>query len=251
MALGVASAAHGNAVAISYALQNRSVSAAAVAIGAPRGGTDSVPITSHQSDSQLAGGLGAFNGNASAIATALGVSGANASASATQDSALASTGFFDTGSVESDSVLGTGLSAVATSSSVFQVTFTVSQTQDYTFSANLSGGGSALGKIIFASDSGANVIAPITAVNLSNFKSHGILTPGTYSVIVDATTTSISEGGGILNFSAALADGAVAAPAVATVPSAVPLPAAWLDSSVMLGTLAIFGAARRRIAAVR
>ena len=252
LALGVASAAEANAVSISYALQSRSVSASAVAIGAVRGGTTSVPVTSHQSNSQQAGNFGAFSGSASAVAV-VGSSNANASSMATQNSVLASTGFEESGSVESDSILGTGLTAVATSSSVFGLTFTVSQTQDFTFSASLSGGGDALANISFASATGGNVFAPITAVNLSNFKSHGVLTPGIYSVIINATTASIGEDGGILNFSAALADSApVSAPADPPPPtSAVPLQPAWLDSGVMLGTLAILGAARRRMRAVR
>jgi hypothetical protein len=249
LALGTAAVAHGTAVPISYALQTRSVSAGAIAIGAPRGGTSSVPITSQQSNSQQASGLGNFSGSASAAA--LGPGGAEGSAVAVQDSTLGSTGFADSGFVQSSSILGSGEVAGAISSSIFRVTFNVSEAEGYTFSANLSGDGSALGRISLTSATGGNVFAPITAVNLSNFKSQGVLTPGTYSIIVDATTASAGLDAGMLNFSAALADGAVAAPAVEPVSQAVPLPAAWLDSSVMLGALAIFGTARRRLAAAR
>ena len=245
LALGCAAVAHGSAVPISYALQSRSVSATAATSGAPRGGTSSVPSASQQSNSQQAGGFGTFSGNVSAIA-GLGAESAQSSASAVQNSSLAATGFADSGFVESNSVLGTGQFASASSSSVFNVTFNVSQTEGYTFTANVSGAGGALASIRLTSSSGANLFAPISTIKLSNFEAEGVLHPGTYSVMVDASAATMGTEGGMLNFSAALADGPVVA-ASSAVASAVPVPAAWMSSSVMLAVLGLIAGARRRI----
>jgi hypothetical protein len=248
--LGAGAVAHGTSVPISYALQNRSVSAGAVVSGAPRGGTGTVANTIQQNQSQQARGLGDFLGSASATAS-LGAESANSSASAMQNSALGGTGFADSGFVQSSSILGTGISDSGSSASVFEVTFKVSQAEGYTFTANLSGEGSAIGHISLRNGEGADVFTPIATDNLDGFKVQGVLGAGTYSMIVDANAMTIGDESGKVNFSAALADGAVASPSVAPQSQAVPAPPAWMSSAVMLGVMGMVAVGRKRLVRVR
>ncbi len=219
-------------------------------IGRARGGTGTVGKTVEQNQSQQAGGLGDFLGSASATAS-LGAESANSSASALQNSALGGTGFADSGFVQSSSILGTGISDSGSSSSVFEVTFKVSEAEGYTFTANLSGEGSAIGHISLTNGDGANVFTPIATDNLDGFKVQGVLGAGTYSVLVDANALTIGDESGKVNFSAALADGAVAEPSVAPQSQAVPAPPAWMNSGVMLGVMGLVAVGRKRLVRVR
>ncbi|MGD0769805.1 MAG: hypothetical protein ABSB42_16600 [Tepidisphaeraceae bacterium] len=248
LALAVAAgAAEGSAVPISYVVQSRSVSASASATGFTRGGTSLSPTTSQQTLSQQSGGFGDFAGNVGASST-LGPQSAQATAAAVQNSSLGGTGFSASGFVQTESFLGTSGPASASGNSVFDVTFNVSQEQGYTFIANLSGTAGATAASIRLTDvSGNNVFAPITTVNLKGFQTQGILQAGTYSLALDATASSIGDGGNSVSYSISLADGAVGTPSdgIAT-STAVPLPPAWLDTVAMLGGLGLISLARRR-----
>ncbi|MGD0387541.1 MAG: hypothetical protein ABSC42_01190 [Tepidisphaeraceae bacterium] len=247
LALAVAAgAAEGSAVPISYVVQSRSVSASASATGFTRGGTSLSPTTSQQSQSQEAGGFGNFAGDVGASST-LGPQSAQADAVAVQNSSLGGTGFSASGFVQTDSFLGTSGPANASGSSLFDVTFNVSQEEGYTFIANLTGTAGATAASIRLTDvSGNDVFAPITTVNLKGFESQGVLRAGTYSLAMDTTATSIGDSGNSVNYSISLADGAVGASSNA-VATAVPLPPAWLDTAVMLGGLGLISLARRRV----
>ena len=248
--------ARGSQVPISYLVQDRSVSASSSATGFARGGTSSTPVTDVQNESQQAANMDDFAGDATANST-IGPQGASASAAAVQQSSLTSTGFSDSGSVSSDTVFGTGGPANSASSSVFQITFKVSKAESYTLTVNLGSStdpaepGATVSTISLTSKAGKNVFTPITSVKLSDYTVQGKLKAGTYSFVMDASTTSNDANFNSVDYSVSLADGPVlssvnnvAAP-VGT--SAVPLPSSGVTALAMLAALGAGGALRRRL----
>jgi len=254
--LFAAATARGSQVSISYLTQDRSVSASSSATGFARGGTSSAPVTDVQNEAQHAANKGDFTGDATANST-IGPQGADASATAAQQSSLTSAGFSDSGSVTSDTVFGTGGPANSSSSSVFQITFKVSQAESYTLTVNLGAStdpaepGATVSTISLANKAGKNVFTPITSVKLSDYTVQGTLKAGTYSFVMDASTISNDANFNSVDYSVSLADGPVlssvnnvAAP-VGT--SAVPLPSSGVTALAMLAALGAGGAMRRRL----
>ena len=189
--------AQGSVVLISYLNQNRSVSANSSATGVPRGGTSSMPITDQQSESQQASGLGVFTGMAAASST-IGLQSATSSAS--QTSTLGDYGFSACGSVIADSGLGSGGAANSSSSSVFDITFSVAQTESYTFDASLDSPGdpgnptaATWRALRWTKKAGKNVFAPITSVNVSDYGDIGDIQTGNY-VFTDAGCDGVEWG---------------------------------------------------------
>ena len=253
-ALVMGAEARGSAVPISYTAQDRSVSASSSTTGFARGGTSSAPVSHQQSESQQANGFGEFNGNVAA-ASSIGPQSAGASAAAMQQSTLGNTGFSASGSVMADSVLGTGGPANSIGSSVFQITFDVSQVESYVFTANLSAADldAATASIsLTRTKSGRNIFTPITSVSLSDYTIDGILAPGHYSFKLDTQVTSEDAKDDSINYSISLADGPVTSAVEGITqgcPSAVPLPSSGLTASVMLCAAGMVGLLRRRIRA--
>jgi hypothetical protein len=256
-ALAIGAEARGSAVPFSYSAQDRSVSANSSTTGFARGGTSSAPLTNRQSESQQANGYGDFSGNVAADSS-IGPQSAGASASAMQQSTLGGTGFSASGSVVADSVLGTGGPANSTGSSVFQITFDVSQAESYVLTANLGAminpaePDAATASITLTStETGNNIIAPITA--LSDHTIDGILKAGTYSFKLDTQVASEGENYDSINYSISLTDGPVVASAADGInqvgPSAVPLPSSGLTALVMLCAWGLAGWLRRLIRA--
>jgi hypothetical protein len=248
LALAVAAgAAEGSAVPISYEVQSRSVSVSTSVAGFTRGGTSLSPTINQQSQSQRAGGFGDFAGDVGASST-LGPQSTQADAVAVQNSSLGGTGFSASGFVQTDSFLGTSGPANASSSSVFDVTFSVSREEGYTFIANLSGtSGATTASISLTDASGNHVFAPIKTVNLKGFDAQGILRAGTYWLAMDATAGSSGDSSNSVNYSISLADGALGTSNATATSTAVPLPPAWLDTAVMLGGLGLISLTRRRV----
>jgi hypothetical protein len=263
IALAVASVlvvgrAQGSVVLISYLNQNRSVSANSSATDVPRGGTSSMPITDQQSESQQASGLGVFTGMAAASST-IGLQSATSSAS--QTSTLGDNGFSASGSVIADSVLGSGGPANSSSSSVFDITFSVAQTELFTFDASLDSPGdpgnptAGLASITLTKKAGKNVFTPITSVNVSDMEISGTFKPGTYSLMLDVMTSSGDENKDFVNYDISLTDSVIATSTGSTqgsggsdgtTTSPVPLPSSWIMSLVMLLALGAADWVRRQ-----
>jgi hypothetical protein len=241
--------AQGSTALVSYVSQNRSVSANASATGVARGGTSSMPITDQQNESQQATGLGVFSGMAAA-SSAIGLQSATSSAS--QTSTLGDNGFSASGSVIADSVLGAGGPANSSASSVFDVTFTVSQTELFNFAASLDSPGdpgnptAGLANITLTKKGGKNIFAPITSVNVSDMEISGTFKPGTYSLAMDVMASSGDENKDFVNYDISLTDSVIlnntgatqgSGDTGATGPSPVPLPSSGVMSLAMLAAL--------------
>jgi hypothetical protein len=234
---------------ISYVVQNRSVSASSSASGFARGGTEGTPVTDKDSHSQQASGFGAFGGTASASSD-LGPQSASASASASQNSTLGPSGFAASGSVMADSFVNVGGPASASAASVFHITFDVTQTENYSFTASLN---SSKDFEITSSDQvnirltsgGSNAFSPITAISLSDFKLNGVLNPGEYVFALDTSAASADQSNNFVNYSVALStsDPNISAGPVS---NAVPLPSSATESLIMLGGLGVVAVIKRR-----
>jgi hypothetical protein len=252
MGLWAGSSALASQAPISYVTQDRSVSATSSATGVARGGTGAAPITDNQNQSQQAGGFGTFAGAAS-VESNLGPDNAIATASAMQNSSLGGTGFSASGAVRADSFWDVGGPASGSSSSTFHITFNVAQAEAYTLSASLNSSldfasiGADTVKISLTDSGGNNLFSPITSINAPSVQIQGILDPGLYSFALDAATFSNDQSDNFVNYSVTLDDGPITSNIVNLNPSAVPLPAAWMDSLVMLATLAAIGIVKRRV----
>jgi hypothetical protein len=244
--------AEGSQVAISYELQNRSVSATSSATGFARGGTEGTPVTDKDNHSQQSSGFGAFGGAVSATSD-LGPQSANADASASQSSTLGTSGFNASGTVQADSFINTGGPASASAASVFHITFDVTQAESYTFTASLNSSkdfeitNSDQVDIKLTDGGGNNVFSPITAISLSDFKLNGTLNPGTYAFSLDASAASADQSNNFVNYNIAMSAGAPSVEA-GPVSNAVPLPPAATNSLVMLGGLGLAVIVKRRFA---
>jgi hypothetical protein len=247
--------ARGNAVAISYVTQTRSVSASSSATGVARGGTDTTPTTNNQSQSQQAGGFGDFNGGAMA-SSAIGPLSASASASASQVSSLTPTGFNASGSVRANTSFGDDGPATGTAITAFHISFDVQQAEAFTFtttlnsSGDLASPGNTTTSIHFTDNSGNNVIAPIETVNLNAFQTTGTVGPGVYSVTLDAEALSNDESSNFINYDLGLSvPGSVQVTGGPVVGAVAPLPSAAKSAVLMLLGLAAMGWLKRRSAA--
>jgi hypothetical protein len=255
--LGFVPCVYGSTVPITYETQSRSVSANSSATGFSRAGTSLAPMTDQQSQSQMANGLGDFNGNVGVTST-LGPGNTMATGSAVQQSSLTASAFSATGAVRADSTLGTGAGpANSSASTVFHVTFDVQQAESYAFSANLNGSldpvapGNTSASIQLMDAAGDNLFAPISTVNLLNFQSQGTLAAGVYSLILDAQATSDDQNSNFVNYSVALSAGGdptLLGAEVAQNPgtASVPLPPAASATLLMLAGLGVVSYVRRR-----
>jgi hypothetical protein len=244
--------AEGSQVAITYELQNRSVSATSSVMGFARGGTEGTPVTDKDNHSQEAGDFDVFGGTATATSD-LGPQSASANASASQNSTLGAGGFSASGTVMADSFLNVGGPASASAASVFHVTFDVSQAENYTFTASLNSSkdfeitNSDQVDIKLTDSGGNNGFSPITVISLSDFKLNGTLNPGTYVFSLDTSAASADQSNNFVNYNIALSADAQSIEA-GPVSNAVPLPSAATASLTMLGGLGVVAMIKRRAA---
>jgi hypothetical protein len=243
----VAWAANPGAV-IQYTSQTRSVNAVAAA-------NDFSGVTDTHHSSQAAPDFNPFAGYANVTAlVGSSSSGPTTTATALQNSTLAATGLEIDGKVSADSNFNADGSGNSSADSLFQVTFTVPESLNYILSTNITGvpdmnNADNTAVSIDLSKAGTAVFDPSVVLN-DPTQSQGILTAGTYQLLLTAHAASDDESFDFINYSINLAttpDGAVLSAVNSADPSAVPLPPASWSALTVLAGLALASGLRRKL----